>query len=128
MGGGRVHDQAHGKGCDLPAQGMVAVNGDLDPSRLRVGQLVTIPGATGQPVASADCLIFPVSSGDTLWGIARRFDVTVEALVAANPGVDPMAKFYLKWHRKDDAYEYAERALALDPDLAEAQEIRDKIG
>ena len=41
---------------------------------------------------------------------------------------DLMAKFYLKWHRKDDAYEYAERALALDPDLAEAQEIRDKIG
>jgi tetratricopeptide (TPR) repeat protein len=39
-----------------------------------------------------------------------------------------MAKFYLKWHRKDDAYEYAERALALDPNLAEAQEIRDKIG
>ena len=71
-------------------EAMVAVNGDLDPSRLRVGQLVTIPGATGQPVASADCLIFPVSPGDTFWGIARRFDVTVEALVAANPGVDPM--------------------------------------
>jgi tetratricopeptide (TPR) repeat protein len=39
-----------------------------------------------------------------------------------------MAKFYLKWYRKDDAYEYAVRALALDPDLAEAKEIRDKIG
>ncbi len=38
-----------------------------------------------------------------------------------------MAKFYLKWHRKDDAYEYAQRALALDADLAEAREIREKL-
>ena len=36
-----------------------------------------------------------------------------------------IAKFYLKWHRKDDAYEYAVRALTLDPNLAEAQVIRD---
>ena len=39
-----------------------------------------------------------------------------------------MAKFYLKWHRKDDAFEYAQRALALDPSLAEALEIREKLG
>lgn len=69
---------------------MLSVNGDLDPSRLRVGQLVTIPGGTDQPLASADCLLFPISSGDTLWVIARRFDVSVAALVAANPGVDPL--------------------------------------
>lgn len=73
-------------GVDLAA--LLAVNGELDPSRLRVGQLVTIP--SGEPVASAEALVFPVSAGDTLWAIARRFDVTVEALVAANPGVDPL--------------------------------------
>lgn len=37
-----------------------------------------------------------------------------------------IAKFYLKWNRKDDAYEYAVRALDQDPGLAEAKEIRDK--
>jgi len=68
---------------------LLAVNGEIDPSHLQVGQLVTIP-AGGQPVASAETLLFPVSSGDTLWGIARRFDLTVEALTAANPGVDPL--------------------------------------
>jgi len=67
---------------------LLAVNGELEPSRLRVGQLVTIP--TVQPVASGDALHFPVSAGDSLWSIARRFDVTIEALVAANPGVDPL--------------------------------------
>ncbi len=38
-----------------------------------------------------------------------------------------IAKFYLKWHRKDDAYEYASRALDQDPNLAEAKEIREKL-
>lgn len=70
-------------------EAMLSLNGELNPSKLQVGQLVTIPSG-GHPVASAESLVFPVSSGDTLWGIARRFDLTVEALVAANPGVDPM--------------------------------------
>ncbi len=73
-------------GVDLET--LLAVNSEIDPIRLRVGQLVTIPG--GESMASAEALVFPVSPGDTLWSIARRFDVSVEALVAANPGVDPL--------------------------------------
>jgi LysM repeat protein len=68
---------------------MLSLNGEVDPNRLRVGQLVTIPGQ-GQPVAASDMLLFPVSAGDTLWGIARRFDVSVADLTAANPGIDPL--------------------------------------
>ncbi|MHC1712244.1 MAG: DUF459 domain-containing protein [Solidesulfovibrio sp.] len=67
---------------------LLSINGEVDPSRLQVGQVVTIPA--GQPVASAEVMLFPVASGDTLWGIARRFDVSVEVLLAANPGVDPL--------------------------------------
>jgi LysM repeat protein len=67
---------------------LVSANGELDPARLQVGQLVTIPA--GDSVASAESLVFPVSAGDTLWSIARRFDVSIEALVASNPGVDPL--------------------------------------
>lgn len=68
---------------------MLSANGELDPVHLQVGQLVTIPGA-GQPLASTETLVFPVSAGDTLWGIARRFDVSVAALLEANPGIDPL--------------------------------------
>lgn len=70
-------------------ESLLSVNGELDPTRLQVGQLVTIPGR-GQPLAAADMLLFPVSSGDTLWGIARRFGVSVADLTAVNPGVDPL--------------------------------------
>ncbi|WP_300161363.1 tetratricopeptide repeat protein [Solidesulfovibrio sp.] len=38
-----------------------------------------------------------------------------------------IAKFYMKWNRKDDAYDYAVRALDLDPNLEEAKEIREKM-
>ncbi len=68
---------------------LLSVNTEVDPARLQVGQLVTIPAA-GQPTASAETLSFPVSAGDTLWGIARRFDIDIKALAAANPDVDPL--------------------------------------
>jgi LysM repeat protein/lysophospholipase L1-like esterase len=67
---------------------LLSVNTEIEPAKLQVGQLVTIPA--GEPVASANALVFPVAVGDTLWSIARRFDVSVEALLAANPGVDPL--------------------------------------
>jgi tetratricopeptide (TPR) repeat protein len=72
-----------------------------------------------------------ITACDTLGEFQKAENLYLEALKLF--GAHPltylnMAKFYLKWHRKDDAYEYAERALALDPDLAEAREIRDKIG
>lgn len=38
-----------------------------------------------------------------------------------------IAKFYLKWNRKDDAYGYAQRALDLDSSLTEAKEIQERI-
>ena len=69
-------------------EAMLALNGEVDPVRLKVGQLVTVP-ADGSVVTS-ELLVFPVSAGDSLWSIARRFDISVEALAAANPGVDPL--------------------------------------
>ncbi|MHC1713659.1 MAG: tetratricopeptide repeat protein [Solidesulfovibrio sp.] len=38
-----------------------------------------------------------------------------------------IAKFYMKWRKRHDAYDYAMRALSLDPNLAEAKAIRDKL-
>ncbi|WP_043631995.1 DUF459 domain-containing protein [Desulfovibrio sp. TomC] len=69
-------------------ESLIALNGEVDPVRLKVGQLVTVP-ADG-PITTSELLVFPVSAGDSLWSIARRFDLSVEALAAANPGVDPL--------------------------------------
>lgn len=39
------------------------------------------------PAAAGTTRIYTVKSGDTLWGIAKTFGVTLTALLAANPGI-----------------------------------------
>jgi membrane-bound lytic murein transglycosylase D len=63
-------------------------NPGLDPSRLSVGQSLDLPGqATTRRIASSRSN-YEVRSGDTLWGIARRFDLSLSTLVQAN-GLNP---------------------------------------
>ena len=47
--------------------------------------------ATLTPVITPTPFIYKIARNDTLSSIARRFNVTVEALLAANPGVIPQA-------------------------------------
>jgi tetratricopeptide (TPR) repeat protein len=72
-----------------------------------------------------------INAYDTLGEFQKAEALYLDAVRAF--GAHPLtylniAKFYYKWHKRDDAFEYAERALALDPNLAEALELRDKTG
>ena len=76
---------------------IVAANRIKDPSYLRVGQRLTIPGtgSTSSPSTAAPAPAAPgatvhvVGSGETLSGIALRYGTTVDALVRANGIKDP---------------------------------------
>ncbi len=67
---------------------ILAANPGLDPMRLRIGQQICVPGATGAP-CPAGTTPYIIRSGDTFYSIAQRFNISVAALIAANPGVDP---------------------------------------
>ncbi|MDH7489747.1 MAG: LysM peptidoglycan-binding domain-containing protein [Anaerolineae bacterium] len=67
-------------------QELAQLNGITDPTTLRVGQRLILPsGATGtQPPPSSGTRTHVVLPGDTLYGIAARYGVSVQALAQAN--------------------------------------------
>lgn len=72
---------------------LLAANPGVNPQRLRIGQTLRIPIA-GDAVEAITPLA-PVSAtyivrpDDTLWDIAANYGLSVDDLLAANPGVDP---------------------------------------
>ena len=78
---------------------LAQINGIRDPGRIRVGAVLVIPDpgsgprglhaatiSSGQPVSSRPSFTYPyvVRPGDTLFHLAQRFGVTVDALERAN--------------------------------------------
>ena len=70
---------------DMTVAQLTAANPNVNPESLRPGQALTIPTKT--PVVSG--VVYAVKPNDTLWGIASRYGLFVNDLLAANPGVDP---------------------------------------
>uniref|UniRef100_A0A7C2E328 LysM peptidoglycan-binding domain-containing protein n=1 Tax=Ammonifex degensii TaxID=42838 RepID=A0A7C2E328_9THEO len=68
-------------------EALIATNPGVDPDRLQVGQQICIPAPA--PPAPCPGATYTIRAGDTFFNLAQRFGTTVEALIAANPGVDP---------------------------------------
>ncbi len=77
-------------------QALVEANGIEDPDLIVVGQRLAIP--TGEeppptpeptPPPAEEYFEYIVRPGDTLWGLSRRFDTTVQKLVEINDIEDP---------------------------------------
>ncbi len=69
---------------------ILALNPGLDPNSLQVGRMICIPG-TAPVVCPPGTNSYVIRSGDTLYGLAARFGTTVNAIIAANPGINPNA-------------------------------------
>lgn len=67
---------------------IVAANGISDPSMIRVGESLTIPLGVGGVASIRPYLEHRVVRGDTLWGIADAYGVSLSAITTANPGVN----------------------------------------
>ncbi len=65
---------------------LTAANPGVNPGALRPGQTLSIPSSEQTPVSGHTYTVRP---DDTLWDIATNYGLTVDDLLAANPGVDP---------------------------------------
>lgn len=67
---------------------IVRVNRITNPSKIKAGQVLTIPLGVGG-VGVTPYIEYSVTRGDTLWDIAKAYNISVDAVLAANPGVVP---------------------------------------
>lgn len=86
---------------------IIAANPNINPNSLTVGQSICVPQQAQQPQQPAPapqppqapaCPIgsspYAIKEGDTIAGIARKFNTTVDAIFSANPGIIP-EKLYI---------------------------------
>jgi peptidoglycan DL-endopeptidase LytF len=73
-------------------QTILAANPGINPNFLEVGRILCLP--TGGTAPCPNGTIYRVQPGDTLFGIARRFDVTLERILRANPGLSTSSKIF----------------------------------
>ena len=69
---------------------IIAINPGINPNALQVGQTICIPG---EPTVTCPTgsFSYTIQRGDTLFALAQRFNTTVSAILALNPGLDPNA-------------------------------------
>ncbi len=72
---------------------IVRANPGINPNALQIGQRICIPGTAPQPPQPGVCpsgtSVYAIKSGDTLFGLAQRYNTSVDAILRANPGLDP---------------------------------------
>lgn len=66
---------------------LIAANPQItNPDMIDVGQKINVPKTSGGG-SGGGTFTYVVQSGDTMWSIARRFGVSLDALIAANPQI-----------------------------------------
>ncbi|WP_236908932.1 LysM peptidoglycan-binding domain-containing protein [Clostridium sp. Cult3] len=71
---------------------IIRANPGIDPNRLQIGQTICIPRPVTPTPPVPPCpngFYYAVRAGDTFFGISQQFGVSVDAIIRANPGIDP---------------------------------------
>lgn len=72
--------------CGVTVNGILRANPTItNPNLIRAGQVIILPGATLPNTPTTD--YYYVQRGDTLKGIARKFNTTVDEMLRLNPQI-----------------------------------------
>lgn len=72
---------------DVPVAILMQANRILNPYALKIGQKICIPKMDNS--MSCNGTMHTVAAGDTLYGIAKKYGVTLQSVIDANPTMDP---------------------------------------
>jgi LysM repeat protein len=75
------------------AASILAANRGLHPGSLYVGQSVCIPSFRAAAVCPRGSTTHTIQRGEHLYDLARRFGTTADAIIAANPRINPNALY-----------------------------------
>ncbi len=74
-------------------EAITKINPGINPNNLRIGQIICIPGTPAPtPPPTPSCpngFLHTIRPGDTLFGLSQQFGISVEAIIRANPGINP---------------------------------------
>jgi len=73
---------------------IMKLNPGIDPENLQIGQIICIPekGVSPTPPPMPPCphgFYYTIKAGDTIFLLSQQFGVSVDAILRANPGIDP---------------------------------------
>lgn len=74
---------------NVSVQSIINANPGIDPNFLQIGQVICIPRAVPPTPPCPRGFLYTVRAGDTLFSIAQRFNIAVQEIISANPGIDP---------------------------------------
>ncbi len=74
---------------NIRVEDLIAANPGVNPNALMIGQVICIPGVIPPGTCPSGTFAYTIRPGDTLFSLANRFNTTVNAILAVNPGLDP---------------------------------------
>ena len=73
----------------IPITDIMLLNPDVDPDKLEVGQLICLGRVNRPPVECMSGNYYVVRRGDSVYSIARAFEISTNDIFRANPGLTP---------------------------------------
>ena len=73
----------------VSVEDLMRANPGVDPNNLQIGQVICIPHKVSPIPPCPNGFYYTIKTGDTIYGLSQRFNVSVQEILYANPGIDP---------------------------------------
>lgn len=74
----------------ISVESMIKANPNVNPNGLQIGQVICVPVNVAPPETGCpNGFYHTIKAGDTFFNLSKQYNVSMDAIMRANPGVDP---------------------------------------